>query len=234
MDPDVVNHAEPAAAPNNEDPNEKMGEDFGEESIADRAKRRRLQNPESNALSYAEMNDEVTAEDTETDDEFVKVIFKKRSGRPKGGSSSYYHPKRILPDGTTTQRTPGARPYNSSRIPVTDPRVVAALTEIYNERGTLDCNPGIGHKINGVCYAQYFGCLDRAGTIGRLWTIILSSDEKVYQINENDKRIELKWQNDVNRARPSYGTINLIGEGDNYMCSILGPFKTELSLYLSV
>ena len=234
VDPDVVNHAEPAAAPNNEDPNEKMGEDFGEESIADRAKRRRLQNPESNALSYAEMNDEVTAEDTETDDEFVKVIFKKRSGRPKGGSSSYYHPKRILPDGTTTQRTPGARPYNSRRAKVTDPRILAALTEIYNERGTFERRLGVGNEINGARYAQYYGRLDKEGTFGRLWTIVLSSEGKVYQLNKNEKHIEIKWQNDRANKKLADGTINLLGEGENYMCSILPVFKSELGLFFNL
>ena len=222
---EVVNDA----APNNDDPNEKMGEDFGEESIADRAKRRRLQNPGSAASSYAEINDE----DTETDDEFANVVFKKPTGRPRTGVKGK-GPKRVLPDGTITHSNPEARPYNSRRAKVTDPRVLAALTEIYAERGTLDRNVGVGHEINGARYAQYYGRLDKAGTIGRLWTIVLSSEGKVYQLNNNEKHIEIKWQNDRANKKLAYGTINLLGEGENYQCSILPVFKSELGLFFNL
>ena len=109
---------------------------------------------------------------------------------------------------------------------------MVALNEMYAERGTLDRIPGIGHDFNSVRYAQYFGRLDKAGTIGRLWTIVLSSEGKVYQLNENQKHIELKWQTDKDNKKLASGTINLLGEGENYQCSMLGPFKTELSLFL--
>ena len=232
VDPDALldtfNVSEPNSPVTEENSNEKMGEDLGDESIAARAKRRRSTNPERDLFLYAEVEDD-------GDDDFVEKPFaKKRTGRPRGGGSAYYHPKRQLSDGTFTQRTPGARPYNSRRIPVTDPRVLAALTEIYNERGTLDRNPGIGHEINGVRYAQYFGRLNRAGTIGRLWTIILSSEGKVYQLNNNEKHIEIKWQNDRANKKLAYGTINLLGEGENYQCSILPVFKSELGLFFDL
>ena len=172
-------------------------------------------------------------DNTEVDDDFVEEpSAKKRTGRPKGRRSAYYRPKRILPDGTITQSTPGAHTYTSKRILVTDPRVLAALNEIYAERGTFDRIPEIGHDFNGVRYAQYFGRLDKAGTIGRLWTIVLSSEGKVYQMNKNEKHVELKWQNDKTNKKLAYGTINLIGEGENYQCSILKVFKSELSVYL--
>ena len=92
--------------------------------------------------------------------------------------------------------------------------------------------PGLGHDYKGVRYAQYFGRLNKAGDIGALKTIILSSEKKVYQLNKKDKHVELLWQDDPSKLFPSYGTINLIGEGKNYQCSIVGPFKTELSVYL--
>ena len=110
--------------------------------------------------------------------------------------------------------------------------MLAALTELYDERGTLERNAGIGHELNGVRYAQYYGRLDKAGTIGRLWTIVLSSEGKVYQLNPKEKHIEIKWQNDRANKKLTYGNINLLGEGENYQCSILGPFKTDLSLFL--
>ena len=47
-----------------------------------------------------------------------------------------------------------------------------------------------------------------------------------------DKHAEIRWQNHVTKTKPSFGTINLTGEGGNYQCSILGAFKAELSLYL--
>ena len=63
-------------------------------------------------------------------------------------------------------------------------------------------------------------------------TIILSSEKKVYQLNEMDKHIELLWQNDKKVLLPAYGSINLLGEGKNYQCSINVVFKTELSVYI--
>ena len=237
VDPDVLlanfNTSESNSPANKENPNEKMGEDVGEDTIAGRAKRRRLQNAESNVFSYTEVNDDVE-ELQELDDDFVDEPFakkKKPTGRPRTGQKGK-GPKRILPDGTITYAHPEARPYNARRSKVTDPRVLAALTEIYDERGTLERNPGIGHDFNGVRYAQYYGRLDKPGTIGRLWTIVLSSEGKVYQLHENEKHIEIKWQTDKTNKKVAYGNINLLGEGENYQCSILGPFKTELSLFL--
>ena len=107
-----------------------------------------------------------------------------------------------------------------------------ALDCIFNERGTIHRIPSIGHEYHGVRYAQYYGRLNKAGDIGRLWTIVLSSDGKVYQMNNKSKHVELKWQTDKENKKLAYGTINLIGEGENYQCSILSVFKTELSLYL--
>ena len=158
---------------------------MGEDSITGCAKRRRSNNAESNAFSYAEVDDE---ELQELDDDFIEEPFaKKRTGRLKGSRRAFYRQKRVLADRTITQSTPGTYAYNSRRIEVTDPGVLDALNEIYDERGTFDHIPGIGHDFNGIRYAQYFGRLDKAGTIGRLWTIVLSSDRKVYQLNENEK-----------------------------------------------
>ena len=129
-----------------------------------------------------------------------------------------------------TRRHPQARAYNSKRIRVTDQRVLAALNEIYAERGTFERFEGSGRDFKGVRYAQYYGRLNKAGTIGRLWTIVLSSEGKVYQMNKDGQHFELKWQNEKAKKSPAFGTIRLIGEGENYQCSILSVFKSELSL----
>ena len=81
-------------------------------------------------------------------------------------------------------------------------------------------------------YAQYYGRLNKAGDIGRLWTIVVSSEAKVYQMKDIDKHAEIRWQNYVMKTKPAFGTINLTGEGKNYQCSILQAFKTELNLLL--
>ena len=169
-------------------------------------------------------------DDDEFDEDFLDKPKKQPTGRPRTGQKGH-GPKRILPECTITTAHPEARPYNSRRSKVTDPWVLAALNEIYAERGTFDRIEGIGHDFNGVRYAQYYGRLDKTGTIGRLWTIVLSSEGKVYQLNKHEKHVELKWQNDRANKKLAYGTINLIGEGENYQCSILKVFKSELSMF---
>ena len=176
---------------------------------------------------HSEVNDD---DDDELDDDFVDAPKKQPTGRPRTGQKGH-GPRRILPDGTITTAHPEARPYNARRMKVTDLRVLAALNEISAERGTFERIAGIGHDFKGVRYAQYFGRLDKDGTFGRLWTIVLSSEGKVYQMNKNEKHFELKWQNDKEKKKPSFGTINLIGEGENYQCSIINVFKTELSMF---
>ena len=126
----------------------------------------------------------------------------------------------------------GNRKYTSKRKPVTNRTVLNVLKKMYKKRENMTRFPGHGHNYNGVYYAQYFGRLNKAGDFGKLKTIILSSDQKVYQLNENDKHVELKWQNDKSVLLPSFGTINLIGEGKNYQCSLKDVFKTELGLFL--
>ena len=54
---EIFNQAESNVTLNDENPNEKIGEDFGEDSIAGRAKRRRSNNAEMNLFSYAEVDD---------------------------------------------------------------------------------------------------------------------------------------------------------------------------------
>ena len=56
--------------------------------------------------------------------------------------------------------------------------------------------------------------------IGTLRTIVLSNEGKVYQLNDNGRHMELKWQIDKAIKHPSFGTINLIGEGGNDQCYI--------------
>ena len=79
--------------------------------------------------------------------------------------------------------------------------------------------------------STYYGRLNKAGDIGTPRTIVLSNEGKVYQVHENGRHVELKWQNDKARNHPSFGSINLIGEGRNYQCSILPAFISELALY---
>ena len=229
VDPDALldtfNVSEPNSPVTEENPNEKMGEDVGEDSIAARAKRRRLTNAEMNLF----VNDETHDVEDESDEDFVDKPKKQPTGRPRTGQKGH-GPRRILPDGTITTAHPDARPYNSRRIPVTNPQVLSVLNEIYAERGTFEHNHGIGHDFKGVRYAQYFGRLDKDGTFGRLWTIVLSSEGKVYQLNNKEKHVEILWQNDETKTKPAFGTIRLIGEGENYMCSILPVFKSELKV----
>ena len=144
----------------------------------------------------------------------------------------YRGPRVYHEDGTISRKKPGARKYTSKRKPVTNRAAMVALKSIYKKQGKMTRCPGLGHDFKGVRYAQYYGRLNQEGDIGTLKTIILSSEKKVYQLNEKDKHVELLWQNDPAKLQPSYGTINLIGEGGGYQCSIVGPFKTELSVYL--
>ena len=144
----------------------------------------------------------------------------------------YRGPRVYNDDGTISRKKPGARKYTSKRKPVTNRATMVALKSIYKKQGKMTRCPGLGHDYKGVRYAQYYGRLNQEGDIGTLKTIILSSEKKVYQLNEKDKHVELLWQNDPAKLQPSYGTINLIGEGGGYQCSIVGPFKTELSVYL--
>ena len=140
-----------------------------------------------------------------------------------------------MEDGTKTQKKEGARADTSKRLPVTDPDVLYALDELFKKKETLKRRPGFGYffgRLKPVHYAQYYGRLNKDGDIGTLKTIILSSEIKVYQLNDDGKHMELKWQNDKHKKNPAYGTITLIREGGNYQCSILSVFKTELSLYL--
>ena len=177
--------------------------------------------------------DEVIADEEEeyvpSENDDFEAPKKKRTGRPRTGQKGL-GPRRILPDGSITRSHPEARPYNARRAKVTDPAVLAALNAIYAERGTFDRKEGVGHDFNGIRYAQYYGRLDKEGAIGRLWTIVLSSEGKVYQMKRHEKHIEIKWQNDKTKTNPAFGTINLLGEGENYMCSILPAFKSELNL----
>ena len=68
---------------------------------------------------------------------------------------------------------------------------------------------GIGHDYDGVQYAQYFGHLNKAGNIGRLQTIILSSESKVYQLDAKGNHAEIMWQNDKNNKKLAHGSIKL-------------------------
>ena len=136
----------------------------------------------------------------------------------------------------------GTRAYNSKRIAVTDPYLKFALNHIWQSKALYKRNPENGHMFQGlrrridkyadVRFAEYYGRLNKAGVMGPLHNIILSSQGKVYQLEPTGRHVEIKWQNDKEVSNPPYETIRLIGEGGNYQCSILNAFKNELSLYL--
>ena len=134
----------------------------------------------------------------------------------------------------SANKNPATRSYNKKTIQVTDHNVLRVLQSIRLNKALKTRIPEVGHTFThtNVRYAKYYGRLNKAWDIGQLNTIILSSEGKVYQIEEKDKYFELMWQNDKARKKPSYGTIRLLGEGKNYECNILNAFKTELSLYL--
>ena len=92
------------------------------------------------------------------------------------------------------------------------------------EQGQSIFAPGIGRYAQ-VRFAEYYGRLKKAGDMGPLHTIILSSEGKVYQLLDHVTFFELMWQTDKDVSNPPYGTIRLIGEGSNYQCSILNAFK---------
>ena len=144
----------------------------------------------------------------------------------------YAEPRVVNEDGTISRKKLGARKYQSRRMKVTKRVLMTVLKNLYKSRAKMTRFPGTGHDYNGVRYAQYYGCLNKAGDIGCLQTIILSNEKKVYQLTENDKHVELKWQNDKKVLQPAYGIIKLIGEGVGYECSIASAFKTELSIYI--
>ena len=91
----------------------------------------------------------------------------------------------------------GTRAYNSKRIAVTDPYLKFALNHIWQRKDLYKRNPENGHMFQGmvrrmgkyanVRFAEYYGRLNKAGDIGNLQTIILSTEGKVYQLNDNGK-----------------------------------------------
>ena len=136
----------------------------------------------------------------------------------------------------------GTRSYNKRREPVTDEELKRVLNRIQMGKRLRDHQPeqgqcifysgGLVLRYAHVCFAEYYGRLNKAGDMGPLHTIILSSEGKVYQLIDDATFFELIWQTDKNVSNTPYGTIRLIGEGLNYQCSILNAFMTELGLYL--
>ena len=142
-------------------------------------------------------------------------------------------PKRVLPDGSITHAHPEARKYTSRRTKVTNPRVLEVLVLMYRNMLTFKRRVGLGHKCcHGVRYAQFFGRLNQAGDIGTLRTVVLSSEKKVYKLEENGEHVELRWQNDKNVKSPACGTIELASIDGRYQCSIKNAFITELCVYI--
>jgi cell division protein FtsB len=144
-------------------------------------------------------------------------------------------PKKVLPNGKISYANPEARKYTSRRTPVTDPVVLDVLDRMYKDRMGYKRKAGIGQKSrHGVRYAHYYGRLNKAGDIGVRRTVVLSSEKKVYMLEENGDHVELRWQNDKSVKSPSYGGILLTGDGENgsYECSLKYPFITELCVYI--
>ena len=176
----------------------------------------------------------------ETEDQNTKMgedtgedgfVFEKQAPKKRVRVYKYTKPDGVKRVKVIDKKT-GNRKYTSRRKPVTNRIVMNVLQHLYKKKGKMTRMPGLGHDYKGVRYAQYYGRLNKAGDIGTLKTIILSSEKKVYQLNEKDKHIELLWQNDKNVLLPAYGSINLLGEGKNYQCSLNNVFKTELSVYI--
>ena len=123
------------------------------------------------------------------------------------------------------------RAYHSKRNFVTDERVIAALDYMRDNEATYVRIPGEGIDRDGVRYAHYYGKLDKFGNVGFLKTIILSSELKVYQCEEHEDHVELRWQNNRTlKGKRPYGNICLIGEGKGYECSIKPVFTSELGI----
>ena len=66
-------------------------------------------------------------------------------------------PRVYQTDGSISQKIPGACKYTSRCTKVPDLNVLLALDCIYRDRMTLVHKAGIGHKYNGVRYAQFHG-----------------------------------------------------------------------------
>ena len=115
---------------------------------------------------------------------------------------------RSLPDGTKTKKKAEACSYNSKPIAVTEPKVLNALNSIYAVKNNMTHFPGVRDSYGRIKYAQHYGRLNKHGEIGTLKTIILSNEGKVFQLNDNGRHMELKWQNDKAITKPSFGTIN--------------------------
>ena len=90
----------------------------------------------------------------------------------------------------------------------------------------------MGHEYDGIRYAQWYGRLQKGGDPVQLYTIILSSDAKVYQLDTFGKHAEIRWQNNKAVLKPSYGSIKLTGEGGGANVSLRGPFSTEWSVVM--
>ena len=209
-----------------------MGEDLGEESVAQRTKKRNLNNPETDVFIDGE-TDECGSVDSDegSNDDFQPPTKKKNTKSGYKKKKKYSHGPRVaLPGGKVSRRRPGARVYNSRKEMVLNFPVVRALNYIFDNKDNMIRLAGQGYDHDGIRYAQFYGHLKRGGEPVLLRNIILSSDKKVYQMVKPGEHYELFWQNDKDEVKRSYGTIKFPQEGGSAQISLKMPFLRELSV----
>ena len=131
--------------------NQKMGEDLGDASVAQRTKKRKHNAPEMNLY----------VDDEGSDDDFQKP--KKAADNKK---KTYHHgPHVVLSDGHVSRRIPGARAYKSHQTMVVDITVGSALNEIFMRKEGLGRFIGQGHDYDGIRYANSMDTLEKVASL---------------------------------------------------------------------
>ena len=118
---------------------------------------------------------------------------------------------------------------------VTDPDVLHALKFMADNIYDYRREPFRGINIGDVRYAFYFGKTDSQGTVGLITNVVISSENKVYNIRNIDTIVEMNWNQDkAKKGKRGYGHIylgKLAGE-KGFEVYLQDVFKSELGIFL--
>ena len=119
---------------------------------------------------------------------------------------------------------------------VTDPGILQALKYMVDNVRTYTRLPFNGTDIDGVRYAFYFGKINKGGAIGMSTNIVLSSDNKVFNVSDVESPVEMNWNQDITTRgkKRGYGHIYLgsLTGGRAFETNILNVFQTEVGVII--
>ena len=119
---------------------------------------------------------------------------------------------------------------------VTDPDTLHALHSM--ARGVYSYSRKLfqGVNFNGTRYAFYFGRINSGGAIGLVTNIVLSSEQKVYNISNIDAIVEMSWNQDITSRgkKRGYGHIYLGAAtgAKGFETNLKDVFQTELGVII--